>query len=202
MRLSTILSLCAVVSMPSVLTADTLTIRGGGEVITFSLAPLPRTVPGFVGDSNALQDSFSVFNGFNVNVNGVDFATDELLFGRNQIVLPDILCSGPINIYDPCVFTIAFDNGSIDGIGNPAPLFNGPNTDPELNLGKYAGYSGSGVPPYGTLETLTMSSSTTPVPEPTNIFLFSTGLLLLVAMARRKPDRSVTRLLRREPRTS
>jgi hypothetical protein len=121
-----------------------------------------------------------------LNVNGIDYFTDELLFGRDVIVLPDLLCAGPIDIYNPCVFTIAFNSDSIDGEGNFLPLFNGPDSDPVLDPGTYVGSSGSGFPPPDTPETLTISSDTSPVPEPPSIIFMAIGLLLLAGTSRRR----------------
>ncbi|WP_433972774.1 PEP-CTERM sorting domain-containing protein [Tunturiibacter lichenicola] len=181
---------CAIAAItPLVSRADTLTIKGSGELITFSLPNPVNTDPEFYTSDNGLPPpNFSLFGDVSPKINGVAIDSDSefLYFGIDAIVLTNIPCLTPFDPYNPCFFTVAFDDGSINGIGNPPPLFSGPNSDPVLNLGTYSGYSGSGFPPPGSPLTLTISADTSPVPEPSSIALFTVGLLFLALATRHR----------------
>jgi len=182
---------CAITAItPLVSRADTLTIKGSGDVVTFSLPDPVNSGPDFFpgNDAFGLPPGFSLFGDFGLNINGVaiDSTEEELLFSSGQFVLTNIPCLTPFDPYNPCFFTVSFANGSIDGLGNPPPLLSGSDSDPVLNLGTYSGYSGSGFPPPDSPLTLTISADTSPVPEPSSVALFTVGLLLLAVAPRHR----------------
>jgi PEP-CTERM motif len=171
MKLSTFLLVaafsCSTAAVSLASPIDNFKLSDGTNVITFSLPSSPTP------DQNVDLFLFTI-NNVAVDVNGtpanyfISFF-NELDFGGLCITTDDATC---------------FEDGSILN-QTDLQLYTGSEAVPTFSLGTFS-LTNVGVNTFSSNFTLDITSSETPIPEPSSLLMLSTGVLGLVCAVRRK----------------
>ena len=179
MRSSLVCALALSCALPAMARADTFSITGNGQSVSFSL-------PGTVAPSSSNSTSGLVVDGVPVDVNGVVLTTDIGfgLGGGNSF--PDMFLGDGASVGDENTASGYPYYTYADG----SQLFSGSVTDPTFTPGTYTIDNIVDLTFDGGLSngdyTLAISNGASVTPEPSSLLMLGTGVLGLAGMYRRK----------------